>query len=179
MTNPAPDPSPALEAVYRAAAQRMQGLPVVHPGLQVQVLGFRPWEGQWLGVVVTPWCMNLTLAPREIERWQPLAVGAKRRLRFPAGDYEFIGAHDAALGDYQICSLFSPMERFADQAGATLVATLALDALLDPANAETPPQPVDQPRADGGTAVADPSRRDFLRARLGPGNTTAADDDPA
>jgi [NiFe] hydrogenase assembly HybE family chaperone len=179
MTPPAPDPSAALEACYRAAEQRMQGLPVVHPRLHVQAVGFRRWEGYWLGVVVTPWCMNLTLTPGERERWQPLAAGVKRRLRFPAGDYEFIGAHDPAFGEYQICSLFSPMERFADQAAAALVARLALEALLDPANAE-PAEPADTPpAAEPAAEVPDRSKRDFLRGRLGAARGAAPADDPA
>lgn len=114
----------------------MRELGLANPALDVEAVGFAPWEGRWLGVMVTPWSMNLALAPLDAAAWRPLAQGAKRRYRFPAGIYEFIGAGDAAHGDYQICSLFSPMDAFADQEGARLVARLARDALLDPANAD-------------------------------------------
>ena len=86
--------------------------------------------------------MNLVLLPRDPAAWQPLAPGAKRRYAFPAGIYEFVGANDAAIGDYQVCSLFSPLLEFDDHASARLVATLAREALFDPANAEVPDVPV-------------------------------------
>jgi [NiFe] hydrogenase assembly HybE family chaperone len=178
-----PDPAPMLTAAFRAAAARMEGLAFVNPALEVEAVGFARWQGHWLGVMVTPWFMNLTLAPADPAAWQPLALGAKRRYRFPAGDYEFIGAHDATLGDYQVCSLFSPMERFEDHAAARVVAQLARDALFDPANAEiaalpgADPAPADAAEAPPGplaqleaTFEAPLSKREFLRGRFLPGD---------
>lgn len=171
MTSPRPDPSAALEAAYRVVAGRMAGLPVVNPALAVEAVGFRRWEAHWLGIVVTPWFMNLTLAPAEPEAWVPLALGAKRRWRFPAGDFEFIGAQDPGFGEFAVCSLFSPMERFADQGGAALVARLALEALFDPAQAEpAPAAPAANDTgaragADPGPGQVDRAKRDFLRGR--------------
>ena len=55
-----------LEAVFRdIAATRMVGVPLLHPGLQVQAVGFAPEpEGSSaLGVLVTPWFMNLLRLP--------------------------------------------------------------------------------------------------------------------
>jgi [NiFe] hydrogenase assembly HybE family chaperone len=172
------DPSERLTAAFRAAAARMQGLPIVNPALEVEAVGFAPWNGRWLGVMVTPWFMNLTLVPADPAAWRPLASGAKRRYRFPAGDYEFVGAQDAAIGEYQVCSLFSPMQDFADHATARLVAQLARDALFDPANAEAhvapapdlSPSPVEAPAgplARLETELAAPmSKRDFVRGRF-------------
>ena len=137
-----PDPSPRLETAFRAVAAQMTGLGFVNPALDVEAVGFAPWNGHWLGVLVTPWFMNLTLAPRDAALWQPLADGAKRSYEFPAGVYEFIGAGDEATGEYQLCSLFSPVGEFADQATATLVARLAREALFEQGNAETPTMPV-------------------------------------
>ena len=176
---PRPDPSAALTAAYAAVAERMAGLPVVNPALAVEAIDFQRWEGHWLGVVVTPWFMNLTLAPAEPSSWVALPVGGKRRLRFPAGDFEFIGAHDPGFGDFQVCSLFSPMDRFEDQPGARLVAQLALKALFDPANAEPAPVPAGAaappeapPAASsvaevaGSTPTVDEAKRNFLRGRV-------------
>lgn len=174
-----PEPSAALEAAYRVVAERMAGLPVVNPALSVEALHFQRWEGLWLGVVVTPWFMNLTLTPDDPARWVALPVGGKRRLRFPAGDFEFIGAHDPGIGDFQVCSLFSPMDRFADQPGARLVAQLALRALFDPANAEPPadtvqPEPpaprgeASDARLPAGEPAVDEGKRRFLGGRAAP-----------
>ena len=87
-----PDPSARLNASFRDAAERMQGLAIVNPALEVEAVGFAPWQDHWLGVMVTPWFMNLVLLPRVRSRWQSIPVGGKRTLQFPAGVYEFIGA---------------------------------------------------------------------------------------
>ena len=174
-----PDPSARLAAAFNAAAARMQGLDVVNPALAVEAVGFAPWDEHWLGVMLTPWFMNLTLLPRNPRAWQPLATGAKRRYGFPAGEYEFVGANDAAVGAYQVCSLFSPVHEFADQETARLVATLAREALFDAANAAMAEMPgaTLAPAADAAAApgplaqfeqtLGGPlSKRDFLRGRF-------------
>ena len=102
--------------------------------------------------------------------------GEKRRYRFPAGAYDFIGAHDGAAGDYQMCSLFSPVLQFDDQATARLVAELAREALFDAANAEKPDMPAGESRRrTGRVASAAPgplagtrstARRAAVEARL-------------
>lgn len=172
------DPSSTLNAAFAIAAERMRTLPIYNPALEVEAVGFASWEGRWLGVMVTPWFMNLTLVPADPRAWRPLAVGAKRRYRFPAGDYEFIGACDPAIGEYQICSLFSPMDDFADHATARLVATLAREALLDPAHAESIESPPAGAAGPGANAEPGPlarlqsglaaplSKRDFVRGRF-------------
>jgi [NiFe] hydrogenase assembly HybE family chaperone len=171
------DPSPRLVAAFEEVATRMEGLALVNPALGVEAVGFAPWDGHWLGVLVTPWCMNLILAPRDPARWPRVAQGACRRYRFPAGDYDFIGARDIAAGEYQMCSLFSPAQEFEDQATARLVAELARAALFDAGNAESRAMPVgdlsaapDSDCAPGGplaaleTRLGAPmSKRDFLR----------------
>ena len=176
---PLPDPSPRLVAAFGDVAGRMQGLGFVNPALQVEAVAFEPWQGHWLGVVVTPWFMNLVLLPRDRSQWRPLPPGAKRKLHFPAGIFEFIGADDPLIGEHQTCSLFSPMHEFQDQAAARLVARLAREALFDAAHAEAPaPAGADPAAAAGaragaaaGHAGATPapavSKRDFLRGRVG------------
>jgi [NiFe] hydrogenase assembly HybE family chaperone len=168
-----PDPSERLNAAFREVAGRMPAA-LVNPALEVEAVGFAPWQGHWLGVMLTPWFMNLVLLPRVQSRWQSLRPGDKRKLQFPAGVYEFIGASDAQVGEYQTCSLFSPMQQFESHTAARLVAQLARQALLDPANADD---------AEGATADASAaassvprdsadepiSKRDFLIGRFGAG----------
>ena len=166
-----PDPSPALERAFNTVAERMRGLGFVNPELRVQAVGFEPWEDHWLGVLVTPWSINLMLLPRDRTLWRPVRPGDKQRYAFPAGDYDFIDAIDPLVGEYRMCSLFSPALDFQDHDAAVLVATLALSALLDPANADTP----DAQSAEAGPGplarieqrADEPiSKRDFLRGRF-------------
>ena len=37
---------------------------MVNPALAVEAVGFRPWGEHWLGILITPWFMNLVLMPR-------------------------------------------------------------------------------------------------------------------
>ena len=132
-----PDPAGALEATYRnVQATRMAGLTFLNPALAVEAVGFAPWKAHWLGVVVTPWFMNLVVAPRDASQWKSLPPGEKRRYRFPAGDYDFVSASEEGVGEFFVCSLFSPVLEFDDQPTARYVAEQALAALLDPANDE-------------------------------------------
>jgi len=129
------NPAARLEAAFRAiAAGRMRGLPFVNEALEVEAVGFAHWDGHWLGCLVTPWFMNLVLLPRDAAAWQSVPAGDKVAYRFPAGVYDFVAGREAAIGEYQACSLFSPMFEFADHDAARLTAQAALLALFDAAN---------------------------------------------
>ena len=174
-----PDPSPRLAESFRAVATRMDGLAFVNPSLSVEPVGFAPWQGHWLGVLLTPWFMNLILAPRDAASWTSLKPGDKRCYQFPAGAFDFIGARDDLAGEYQMCSLFSPLLQFDDQATARRVAELAREALFDAANAERPDLPAGNLASPPAPASTDPgplgkleaqldapqSKRNFLRGR--------------
>jgi [NiFe] hydrogenase assembly HybE family chaperone len=161
-----PSPAGALQRAFRTVLQRqMRDMPMLNPALSVEAVGFRPWSDHWLGLLITPWFMNLVLMPRVTAKWQAIGERESRHYVFPAGVFEFIGARDAALGDYQACSLFSPMFDFADQREAHDTAMAALDALFDTASRE--PSQARAPRTGEATtapAMAAPvlSKRDFL-----------------
>jgi [NiFe] hydrogenase assembly HybE family chaperone len=158
MNDARPSPPERLAAAFRAIhATRMRGLPFVNERLSVEAVGFRRWNGRWLGVLITPWFMNLVLLPLDAPgaRWQSLRQGAAAAYEFPAGVFEFIGGHEDAIGEFQSCSLFSPVFEFADQATARATAEAALAALFDAQNRH-------EPGVDAPAAV---SKRDFLRGR--------------
>ena len=139
-----------LEAVFRdIAATRMEGVPLLHAGLQVQAVDFAPEpEGDFaLGVLVTPWFMNLMRLP--LGAAEVLAPGQVGPQRLGEHRLHFIGAHEAAFGPNEMCSLASPMFEFADQQAA--VAT-AREVLVRLRSSATPSAP-------------DPRRRGFLFGR--------------
>jgi [NiFe] hydrogenase assembly HybE family chaperone len=144
----ADDPSPRLEAAFlRIARERMAGLPLLNPALRVQAVGFERWQGHWLGALVTPWFLNLVLLPGDAASWRSAADGARLFRRFGAGDFAFLGGCEPEVGEFQSCSLCSPMADFADQASAVETARLALQMLH-----VEPPKPATGP----GAAAADP-----------------------
>jgi [NiFe] hydrogenase assembly HybE family chaperone len=156
------DPGARLEAAFtRIWKTRMAGLPFLNEQLRVEAVGFRPWQGEWLGALVTPWFVNLLLLPGEGE-WTALAPGGERIVTLPAGSFRFVAGHDEEIGEYHACSLFSPAQAFADHETARAVAAASLAALFDPANDEK-----------GRAAEAPPpsavSKRDFLRGQFSGG----------
>ncbi|WP_415879147.1 [NiFe]-hydrogenase assembly chaperone HybE [Methylomonas sp. TEB] len=138
-----------LEAVFNdILAQRMRDMPVLNSALAVRALGFNRYNADWVGILITPWFMNLLLLPSADSQWPTQAPGSKFDQAFPYGSFEFVVADEGQLGRYAQCSLFSPMFQFADQAAAVAAAESAFQALL---------------AAPAPRAI---SRRDLLRGNL-------------
>ncbi len=158
-----------LEAAFRRiAVTRMAGLPINHPCLVVEGVGFRRWEEKWLGVLVTPWAVNLVLLPGSDADFETLVIDRRQTWRFPAGEYDFMGGSEEECGIYQFCSLVSPVPELeiADQAAARRLALEVLAQLfIDPADVVvmTPATAETQRRS----LLAGPlSRRGFLTGGL-------------
>lgn len=149
----------ALEQVFTEIARtRMRDVPVLNPEVQVQAMGFLadPDDADMLlGVLITPWFMNLVRLPtRPVSPGNKLlAVGKKATRSAGHQSFEFVGACEAGLGAFEVCSLFSPMFEFADHAAAADTATEILHLLRTPVKPTT------------HTAQTPPSRRGFLFGR--------------
>lgn len=130
-----------LEHYYlQTLNKRMAGIPVVNSRLQVAALEFQPWQQFYLGVMTTPWFMNLMLLPASEEAQRIMSekyVGDKYSHLFPSGVYEFTQGYEASIGYYQSCSLFSPMFDFPDQETAVTTAHEIINALMEEKNRET------------------------------------------
>lgn len=168
------NPAPLLEAAFRRIqAERMADVPILNPALSVEALGFSRWQGHWLGVLVTPWFMNLVLVRASEAGWRSAADGERVFHRFPSGDYAFLGGREPELGEFQTCALFSPMGQFADQDSARAVAGAALERLHVAAAGKAPP-PVamgpgngaDMKGIEEGVPQRAMSKREFLNRVL-------------
>ena len=126
------EPVAALEAAFRRiAATRMAGLPMNNAALRVQAVGFRDWaDGTCVGVLITPWAINLVLVAAPGGRDLYLPADRRETWRFPSGDYDFMGGQEPECGAFQFCSLFSPAFEFRDQESAVETAA-AIMACLD------------------------------------------------
>ncbi|MGB0497975.1 MAG: [NiFe]-hydrogenase assembly chaperone HybE [Rubricella sp.] len=165
----------ALVAEFREIHNaKMRDVPLSNRALSVEAVGFREWEGHHLGVLVTPWFMNLTLLPGPGEDWSGLTTGETEIIAFPSGAYPFLHTVRKELGGYKGCSLFSPMAEFASQLAATDVARAVMQAIFDPANRseETDRRHTIREAAESLQAPPDifpdasPSRRAVLTAGL-------------
>lgn len=152
-------PAPALEQLFGDIARdRMQGVPLLNPALRVQALGFEPdplEAGIWLGLLITPWFMNLVRMPSQAHAGAAdyLPAGEKATRQFGNTRFEFIGVFEPSMGAFETCSLFSPMFEFADHNAAVATATEVLSQLRKVAATPSPKSP------------APPNRRGFLFGR--------------
>lgn len=146
------NPSAQVAATFRRIhAERMAGLPLLNPALEVAATGFARHGRDWRGVLVTPWCIDLLLLPATADWTVP---GPHERVfrQYASGNFAFLPNHEDGLGDYLICALIHDMNRFPDQESACMTAQACLIA-LDLA----PEQPAADPAAPGSS-----SRRKFL-----------------
>ena len=140
-----------LQATFEAIRiERMHDVPILNNDLAVETVGFRDWQGQVVGILVTPWCMNIMMLPAASDDWPPALVGTKTMEPLPSGQYEFIAGDEPGVGQYRMCSLFSPMFEFEDQAAAVATAESAIQELMteEEPDEETSQQPAPVSRRD-------------------------------
>lgn len=123
-----------LEALFRRIQrERMAGVPILHAELRVQAVGFAAEASGAcaLGVLITPWFMNLLRLPLQSDA--PMAAPGLTVAR-AVGEHrlDFLGASEDDFGTYEACSLFSPMFEFQDQAAAVATAEAVLEELRRP-----------------------------------------------
>jgi [NiFe] hydrogenase assembly HybE family chaperone len=132
-----------LEAHFRAVyARAMKDVPICNENLDVASTGFRPC-GDWaVGIVVTPWFMNIVAAP--LAGATPVAAlqGETQNLSLPSGMVECLAADLDGFDRLLMCSLFSPMQDFENQEAALATAKAAFELLLTPP--ALPPEPPTQ-----------------------------------
>lgn len=160
------DPSSLIVSFYdKVWREQMQDLPFVNPALSVEAVGFRRVDRDWVGIVITPWFINVFLLPGGGTLWQDLPSGEQRGVVFPVGQLDFIADNnpdpEAPITAFQYCPLIHPVQHLADQATSREAAEAALVALFTAppaAEPETAEAPVEEPA---------PKRRAFLRGLVG------------
>lgn len=115
----------------RVHAERMQGLPILNPELTVAAVSFREFDEHAVGVLVTPWFMNLVLLPGTQE-WNGMAQGGVATIDLPGGEIDFNVTHDDCLGTYLTAALFSSVADFPDQDVAEAIAKEIVSRLFEP-----------------------------------------------
>lgn len=158
---PAADPVAAgerLAAAFRGIGDRsMRDLPIYNASLDVAPVGFQVYDGGIVGVLITPWFMNLIVIAHD-GNFANAASGSTVRYVLPAGAMDFVVGQVDAFGKIASCSLISPMFCFTDMATARATADAALGEIM-------------RPHAAGATSgAAAPSvaidRRRFLRGEI-------------
>jgi [NiFe] hydrogenase assembly HybE family chaperone len=145
----------ALEERFREIGETvMKELPLYNDRLEVEAVGFRSWDKGWIGVLVTPWCMDVLLLNAEIQPMDYNAIGGQVEVELPGGARQFKKGGDDVLGLYLQLSLHSPTSGFAFQEAARVEAIERLDEFM------TPPQESDAAMPPPAAGI---DRRSFLR----------------
>ena len=114
------------QAIYE---ERMRDLPIVNPRLAVEAVGFEQWDDKDLGVLITPWFMNLVLLP-DSDKLAGFPQGEQVQCQFPSGPCDLTVYQDEELGTYLAAVLFRTVADFPDQDVARAVAEEALANVL-------------------------------------------------
>ena len=150
------NPSRALEAAFsRIEREAMDGVPMLNRALRVESVGFSPWNGGWLGIVVSPWFVNAVYVPGDADGEGREGEPVFRDL--PAGTFAFLGACEPEVGRYETCALSTRMDAFATHGDAVEFAHAALGLLRSAPEPVTPQVPANAP--------ARLSKRQFLLLR--------------
>lgn len=151
-----------FEHVYRRS---MVDVPICNTALSVASVGFREWNGQALGIVLTPWFMNIVLAPLEDTAPVTGKSGDAKSVWLPAGKVDFLVGELDGFGLLLMCSLFSPMDDFSDHEAALATASAAMDALLDRQLLAEAPDPEIYPTAAEAPRHTPAERAEIYRQR--------------
>ena len=112
--------------------EHMQDLPIVNDRVQVDAVGFREFNGHEVGVLITPWFMNLVLVPR-VDEWEESTQGETCSIDFPSGPMDFTVSQDDVLGTYLTAVLFRSVTDMPDQETARAIALQVMKNLFVPA----------------------------------------------
>jgi [NiFe] hydrogenase assembly HybE family chaperone len=159
------NPAPLLEQAFsRIERERMQAIPILNHALRVETVGFQEWDGKWIGVLITPWFMNLMLLPGSGGQWPVVSPGTLHAWPLPHARMEFMAGHEESVGEYHFCSLSSAVFQFENQEAAHAVALAAMDTLMSPPKAEA--QRAGPVRQLAENIDKPMSKRDFLAGRV-------------
>ena len=126
-----------LESVFnRIYKERMADVPIINDKIEVKAIAFQRWQTSYIGVMITPWFMNLIMLPGETENWDDKRELSSSTYTFPSGNYEFLTGFEPDIGKYQMCSLFSPMFEFAENNAAIETAEAVITELMNTDNIE-------------------------------------------
>lgn len=140
----------------------------VNPRLKCTIVSFCRHRGDWLGVVITPWLMDLMLLPGGGELWGDIPPGQRRYVELPQGTVAFSAAESPELGSYQHAPLVASVATLPNMSAAI---GLANQFMAEICIAGRPPETPSPTLREPGEALPDmpevPSRRGFFHRLAG------------
>ena len=143
--------------------ERIQGLPIYNDKLFVEAVDFQACAGGQIGVLITPWFVNVMLFPDDDKSWQFKELGEKVKFNLPTGEHEFSVGEEDVIGRYLFRSVVSPTHCYKSQSPAQSAARKALSQLMTPVENEVDTVATRQVNFTPMANEPDQGRRDFLR----------------
>jgi [NiFe] hydrogenase assembly HybE family chaperone len=127
----------ALIERFRHIDLGMRDLPIYNNKVAIEPVGFRSFgKAELLGVLLTPWFMNLMILPIEPVAMNMAAIGKTISIELPGGSRTFVVGGDEVIGLYRARSLHSPLLTFTLPGQALAEARRLLTLLMTPPDAE-------------------------------------------
>lgn len=141
--------------------------PAENPLLICRAVGFSRYRGDWLGVMITPWFMDLFLLPGGGSLWGDIPAGQRRYVDLPQGTVPFVAADDRKIGSYQYSRLVAPVSTLPDMAAALSLAQGVMRGITGESSLPTSVSPIAEERPTTAAAPEINSRRGFFRRLAG------------
>ncbi len=123
----------ALLDCFRETDAVMRDLPIYNDKVAIEALGFQRFgDDALLGVVLTPWFMNLILLPIAPEPMRMAEIGRPVEVEIPVGKRTFVIGGNDVIGLYRAHSLHSPVLTFTLPGQAQAEARRQIGVLLTP-----------------------------------------------
>lgn len=140
----------------------------VNPLLKYTSVSFCRYRGDWLGVLITPWLMDLVLLPGGGELWGDIPAGQRRYVDLPQGTVAFSAAESPELGSYQHAPLVASVATLPDMSAAISLANQVMSGICIASRPPETPSPTLREPGEPLPETPDvPSRRGFFRRLAG------------
>ena len=120
-----------VEQFKKIGAERMIDLPFYNHALDVEAIGFKETENHHIGVLITPWFINVMLLFKQRPE-QNVQLGQRVQHTLPSGEHSFMVGEDEEIGHYDFISLVSPTLKFKTQDEARAKAISELEKYMSP-----------------------------------------------
>ena len=157
------NPASLLERHFTDLGDR----PAENPLLICCAVGFGRYQGDWLGVMITPWFMDLFLLPGGGSLWGDIPAGQRRYVDLPQGTVPFVAADDPKIASYQYSRLVAPVSTLPDMAAALSMAQGVMRGITGEPSLPTSVSPMAEERPVTVAAPEVNSRRGFFRRLAG------------
>lgn len=109
------NPQTFLETHFKSVHKdEMDDLKLCNKNVHVEGIGFHLHDNHWIGIMITPWFLNLMIIPQSGQPWPELTEGRGKDivLEFPCGNLKFAPRIDPVIGSHLCCLLASPLNDY-------------------------------------------------------------------